>query len=464
MTGWPGASGDLAATQVRSLRRVLGRWREHRGDGAMGDGGHVELVDIEIIHAGRTGVLDVVAEMDGLLAHAVLGLHRPGDELHVLGVVDEPALGQLEDDDGLAVVVDAMHDADASRVLFAAVAGEGAVGPGPGGLPVLRPIAARSPVPPPTAVTLLRDDAEVTTLGFDHRLTLSVFASLRRGPHPGMALLAGLDAAGFNHLAAPVALWRRAGRDLGVAQELLAGATGGWAIALASLRDLFAAGTAPGDAGGDFAPEALALGTMAARMHLALDRAFGRRAGDVGAWSDDVEAMLVREAPRALDASVPGLTEPTLRQVLASLRDAGLRPSLIRTHGDFHLGRSARTDHGWVLADCMPGGADPVTGAAVFRSPLADIADMCWSIRRAAAVAATERGPVTARSKVSELAQAWDERNRRAFLAAYLAAPGIGELVPADRRVVRRVLAVLEAARALRGTGLLAPGDPAAAN
>ncbi len=462
MTGWPGAPSDLVAAQRRSLCRVLGRWREHRVDAEPGDGGRVELVDIEVLRAGRTGVLDVVAEMDGVLAHAVLGLHRPGDELHMLGAVEEPALGVLEDDDGVAFVVDAMRDADAARLLLAAVAGDRVAGPGrPAGETVTAPGGL---APSPAAVSVLHDDAEATTLGFDHRLTLSVFASLRRGPHPGIALLAGLDEAGFNHLAAPVAFWRRAGRDLGVAQEFLAGATGGWALALTSLRDLFAAGSTPDAAGGDFAPEALALGTMAARMHLALDRAFGRRAGDVEAWSDDAEATLARVAPEVLDAAVEGLPEPTLRQALASLRRAGLRPPITRTHGDFHLGRSARTDHGWILADCLPGGADPITGAAILRSPLADVADMCWSIRYASVVAATERGPVAARSKAGELARAWDARNRRAFLAAYLATPGIGELLPTDRRVVRRMLAVFEAIRTARGTALLDTGALASSN
>ncbi|MGH8979468.1 MAG: hypothetical protein ACRDWE_00400, partial [Acidimicrobiales bacterium] len=150
--------------------------------------------------------------------------------------------------------------------------------------------------------------------------------------------------------------------------------------------------------------------------------------------------------------------EPTVRQALAALRSAGLHPPAIRTHGDFHLGRTARTDHGWVLADCMPGGADPATGAPLLRSPLADVADMCWSIHHAAVVAAIERGQITGRSRAGELADAWQARNRQAFLAAYLATPGIGALVPADRRVVRRMLAVFEAARTTHGVSATVGG------
>lgn len=482
MSGWPSAPGELGERQAVSLRRALARWREHRVEGgfrpgpsspsatsapsgwatserggeqpARSDrprgGGGVELVDVELLRAGRTGLLDVVADMDGLLAHAVLGLHRPGDQLHVIGSVDEPALGMVEDDDGLAVVVDALHDAEAARLLLTVVAGDGVAAPGR--LPGAQQLS-------PPAVSVLRDDAETTTIGVDRRVTLSVFPWLRHGPHPGMTLLAGLDDAHFNHLAAPLAFWRRAGRDLGVVQELLAGASGGWALALTSLRDMFAAGTSPDLAGGDFAPEAIALGTMAARMHIALDHAFGRQTGDVVAWSDDVEAILGNDAPRMLDAPTPGQPDLTLRQTLAALRDAGLHQPILRTHGDFHLGRTARTDHGWVLADCMPGGADPATGDVVFRSPLGDVADMCWSMRHAAVLAASERGPFNPRSRVGELAEAWDARNRRAFLAAYLATPGIGDLVPADRRVVRRIVAVFEAARAAREAPFLGPAS-----
>ena len=49
-----------------------------------------------------------------------------------------------------------------------------------------------------------------------------------------------LDAAGFNHVAAPLVRWTWEGRDLGVIQEPLADRSAGWALALTSLRDLYA--------------------------------------------------------------------------------------------------------------------------------------------------------------------------------------------------------------------------------
>ena len=72
---------------------------------------------------------------------------------------------------------------------------------------------------------------------------------------------------------------------------------------------------------------------------------------------------------------------------------------MIRTHGDLHLGRVARTNQGWVVADWLPGGVG-AAGDALFRSPLADVADMLWSLhhvarrrRSTSAIAAVRRGP-----------------------------------------------------------------------
>lgn len=428
-----------------ALGRVLARWREQHVH-HLSTGGAIDVVDVEVLRQGRPGVMDVVAEMDGRLAHAVLGIRRPGDELHVLGALEEPTLGTVEDGDGVGLVVDALHDADAARILLAAVAGS-SVG------------AGRVPT-----VSLVRDDDDATALTFDHRLTLTVFPWLSRGPHPGTTLLAGLDEAGFNHLPAPVAFWRRAGRDLGVVQELLAGASSGWALAIGSLRDVIASGVSPDVAGADFAPEAFALGTMAARMHMALERAFGRRAGDVAAWVDDLHDDVVSagaderlepvvDMPGPVGASTANSDSAvtSVDDLLHVLHRSGLHPPAIRTHGDFHLGRTARTDHGWVLADCMPGGTAPGSDEPVFRCPLADVADFTWSLHHAAVVAANERGPASGPTRAGALASAWEARNRRAFIAAYLATPGIGGLIPADRRVVRRLLRLFELARAARG-------------
>lgn len=475
MSAWAGGPGDLDDRQRAGVRRALAKWRQQRfllesqatdpgmpvaepvgpraagvpgagpiggsastcaasagppddRDGPFGDrvtGLDIEIVDVELLHPGRPGVLDVVAEMDGQLAHAVFALRRPGDDVRVVGPVEDPALGLVEDADGTAVLVDALRDAEAARLLLHAVAGSG---------------IDRAPRPtgstrqhPGGVVTLVDDGPDATILALDRRFMLSVFPWLHRGPHPGTTVLAGLDEAGFNHLAAPVALWRRAGRDLGAAQELLTGASGGWALALASLRDLFAAGVDPDAAGGDFASEALALGTMAARMHLALDRAFGRQPGDPAAW-----------AVQAEQAAAPAALADAARAALDALIVTEVRPPAIRVHGDFHLGRTERTDHGWVLTDTMPGGTEEGSADPVYRSPLCDVAAFCASLRRAARIASAEQSQGADPAQVQRLASAWEARNRRAFLAAYFATPGIGGLVPANRELSEAVVTCFE--------------------
>ncbi len=435
---------ELTDDRRAALSRLVAAWVDqrlgigsrHDGDDAQGDDGPSPAVDpasvtvrqVEVLRSGRPGVLDVIADVDGRLAHVVLGLRRPGEEVHLLRAADQPVLGLLEDDDGLALVVDGLRDAEVAPLVLAALAGETA-DPGP--------------------VVSLVDDDEATTLAVGQR-SLTVFPWLRPEPHPGVGLLVALDDAGFNHLAAPLALWRRGGLDLGLVQEQLAGSAEGWALALTSLRDLYARGGRPEDAGGDFGPEARALGTMTARMHLALDRAFGRRTDDVADWVDVVEASIAA-APAAGPRAVvePPAAGPDAADALRSLREADLRAPAIRTHGDFHLGRMARTDLGWVVADCTPGGAPPGSMAPDMRSPLADVADVLWSLHRVAQVATSDRDPAD-RAAVAPLAEAWEVRNRRAYMVGYVATPGIGGLVPSNRDHLVALVAAFELARDAR--------------
>jgi len=414
-----GAVLELTEERRRTVAELVANWVARRSSGDGGEDGIQGVVvrRVEVLRSGRPGLLDVVAEAEGRIAHLVVGIRRPGEEAHVLRVSDDPVLG-LVDDGGLGVAVDALRDADLAPLVLAAVTGE---------------------PPLDDAVTPLADDDEAQVLGFGDRCTLSVFPWLLAGPHPGVSLLAALDEAGFNHLAAPLALWRREGQDLGLVQEMLAGSAGGWALALTSLRDLYASGGAPERAGGDFGPEARALGTMAARMHLALDRAFGRQSEQISTWIDQVEEGVRAAEPGLLE--VAGVTD-----ALQSLRRSDLSAPAIRTHGDFHLGRTARTDQGWVVADCRPGGIPPGRSEPLARSPLCDVADLLWSLHRVATEAAFERDP-TGRVGLAAMAQAWESRNRRAFVSGYLATPGIAGLVPADRELVGSLAAAFELER-----------------
>lgn len=410
---------DLSATRQQSLAKLIGAWLSQRG---VIEDAPVAVREVEVLVPGRPGVLDVLADVSGRTAHVVLGLHAPGAEPRAIGGGDDPGLGQFDDEAGPCLVVDALRDTELAPLVLSTVTGD----------------------PVPEVLSVGGDDGGVV-LSFTDGRSLTVFPWVTDGPHPGIEMLVALDEAGFNHLAAPVALWRRGGRDLGLVQELLVGSTAGWALALTSLRDLFGSGGDPEDAGGDFAFEARSLGTMTARMHLALDRAFGRRSGEIADWAATARAALEAHDPALLRAH--GAIE-----TMAALGRIDARAAVIRTHGDFHLGRTARTDQGWVVADCLPAGYAAGADEPSWRSPLADVADMAWSFHHVAASAISERDQL-GRSEFVRLAADWEARNRRAFLGGYLATAGIAGLVPPDRDVVRNLVAVFELERAARRAG-----------
>jgi maltokinase len=414
---------ELTDDRRAPLARLVAAWLARRSsetlDPATAGTGHehVTVREVEVLRAGRPGLLDVLAEVDGRSAHAVLGV-RVGPVEEPPSLADDGGLGLLRDDEGLAVVIDAVRNAELAPLILETVTGQVRAG---------------------ESVVIVNDDDDGTVLEFES-CSFTVFPWLTDGPNRAVELLLALDEAGFNHLAAPLAVWRRGGHDLGVVQELLTGSAGGWALALTSLRDLLGSGGPPEEAGGDFGPEAQALGTMTARMHLALDRAFGRSSGSIAQWGEQVQATVRGLAPDLLEGDAASAA-------LAAISDVDRSAPTLRTHGDFHLGRTARTDLGWVVADCRPGGQPPGADAPVFRSPLADVADVLWSMHHVSSVAAAERDP-TGRTGLTALAQAWAARNRFAFLEAYLAYPGIDELVPTDRTVVRHLVDVFELERA----------------
>ena len=401
-----------------ALRTLTEAWLNLRGSGP---GGGVEVLRAETVRAGRPGLLDVVVRVGAREAHMVAGLRRVGDEPHFLRAGEESALGLLDDDDGLAICTDALRDAELAPLLLASL---------------------RGTEPRPGPIAIQRDDNDASVIDCGDRGDLTVFPWLAERPRPDVDLLMALDEAGFNHLAAPLVRWVWEGRDLGVVQEPLADRSGGWALALTSLRDLYASGAAPEEAGGDFGAEALALGTMTARMHLALDRAFLRHPEPVAHWVDGGEEEIAAADPALLDA--PGVAD-----LVKWIRESDTRLPVIRTHGDFHLGRTARTDQGWVVSDCAPGGVLSGESAPGRRTPLADVADMLWSMHQASVTAANERDPA-GRLGLQALGQAWETRNRRAFVAGYLGTAGIGGLVGPDRDLVRRVISFLELARSVR--------------
>jgi maltokinase len=313
-----------------------------------------------------------------------------------------------------------------------------------------------------------------TSLIYDDRVIVKVFRRLLDGPNPDVVVTTALAASGFEHVAAPVASWRQDDVDLAFAQQFLAGGSEGWALALTSLRDLYASQQAdPGLAGGDWASEAARLGQMTAQMHLAMADAFGvDQQGLVASWGALIQSIEARLAD--LDQDQPGAASPDLippglaaspdgaagvdgtRAPAASRAGAAqssllelAQPTLerlravqepgpaIRVHGDYHLGQVMRTDNGWYVLDFEGEPARPMEERLRLTSPFKDVTGMLRSFQYASRFALEERTSKDV-DRLVPLAESWELRNRQAFLRGYYDTKGIDALLPqVDREAVR---------------------------
>lgn len=266
-----------------------------------------------------------------------------------------------------------------------------------------------------------------TSVVYDDRLIAKIFRRLPHGDNPDVIVTEALATVGFSHVATPIAVWRRHGDDLVLVQQFLTGGSEGWALALTSLRDLYSARPRdPADAGGDFAAEARRLGQMTGEMHLGLASAFGvdRDAFASTVWPAVLDSVEER-VRRVMGASWPG----TAADVIRSLRAVDDPGPAIRVHGDYHLGQVMRTDTGWYVLDFEGEPARPIHERQAPTSPFKDVTGMLRSFQYAAHFALLEREDHEM-SQLAGLAEAWESRNRQAFLDGYLGTEGIAALLP----------------------------------
>ena len=339
----------------------------------------------------------MIVEADGARYQVLIGLRPAEAPLDFLHGQDDAVLGAV---DG-RLAFDAVLDAGLARTLLALVApGEEAE--------VVRPMGV---------------EQSHTSLIYDDRLLLKIFRRLHEGPNPEIEITKALAAVGFDHVAAPLATWTFGDAHLAVVQPYLSGGAEGWALALTSLRDMYASDCDdPAECGGDFAGEAWRLGQVTAVMHLAMAEAFGTEPGEPAAWASTMEAQLARLQEDDAD----GVAVKRLVDQLRAVDDPGLA---VRIHGDYHLGQVLRTDWGWFVLDFEGEPARPLAERQVRSSPLQDVAGMLRSFRYAAAVALAERNEHD-HAELAPLAESWGERNRRAFLDGYLQNEGIEALLP----------------------------------
>jgi trehalose synthase-fused probable maltokinase len=242
-------------------------------------------------------------------------------------------------------------------------------------------------------------------------------------------------------------------------QTFLHNGTEGWALAMTSLRDLYADAEELDSAsalerqevvenqGSSFLAEAARLGEVTADLHLALaDPSLGAAMAvhriegqELARWADEMTAEL--DAVLKVEHPLVGALRAK-RDVLKArfddirtLEDGGLA---IRIHSDLHLGQMLRNDEGWHILDFE---GEPNRSVAERRqpsSPLRDVAGMLRSFDYAAAAALAERMSPADPQWAQLFAQgdAWAVANRDAFWAAYLQRIGERELLPPDGHAI----------------------------
>jgi maltokinase len=377
-------------------------------------GGTVELsvASTEVLRDELPALLHVVVESGDRDSRAryqiVVGL-RPVDSREAfLDGKPEAIIGELSSDRGDLLAYDAAIDPELAVHLLSLIAPDQEV----------------------ERARLMAVEQSNTSVVFDERLIMKLFRRLGDGPNPDAEVTRALVGVGFDNVADPVAEWRGDGTDYAVVNEFLVGGAEGFSLALTSLRDLYDRRSAPEEAGGDFAFEARRLGTITARMHVALAEAFGTTPGDGGSWADAMEAHMAR-------VHHPDLDVDAIKAVYQRLRSAGDVGPAVRIHGDYHLGQVLRTDAGWYVLDFE---GEPDRDAAERgrpATPLRDLAGMLRSFDYAAAVALSEQAEAE-REELVQLADAWAARSRDALQLGYSGCEGIEALLPgsADRPVV----------------------------
>jgi maltokinase len=326
-----------------------------------------------------------------------------------------------------------------------------------------------------SSVRHLRVEQSNTSVEVGDALFLKQMRRVEPGPSQELEMTDALAAAGFTHIAPLVgrAVWASgtaAPSPLVLLQPFLHNSTEGWALALTSLRDLYAVAEERGpadaaerratvdDQDASFLAESSRLGQVVAEMHVALsaphaDPGIAQAAltpASLAGWADTMTA----ELDSLLQSTDPALTPLHEARDLVVARFDRIRglPAgglLTRVHGDLHLGQLLRVDTGWVVLDFEGEPDRTPEQRRELTTPLRDVAGILRSYDYASAAAIAERttpGSDEAQ-KLAGFGDAWAEANRDAFWSAYLEAIGSNPILPppGTALVLRRAFEVQKA-------------------
>ena len=311
-----------------------------------------------------------------------------------------------------------------------------------------------------------------TSLIFGDRAILKFFRRLEAGENPDPEIGSALTEVGFANVPRLMGRIRfvtgSSSTDAGMLQELVPGSTDAWKYALDTGKPYF---SGKGDSTANaFAADAEAIGSVTRAMHEALasirDKpAFAIRSAtpkDVAGWGERAKRSVNQgldllgavQKRNGLPRDRVAEAEVLLRRrqhfldhldeiVHATERDAG---SLIRHHGDYHLGQLLRGSDGkFYVIDFEGEPARPLAERREPHSALRDVAGMLRSFGYAAATLATEASG-TLQPHLRELNSArWERDARSAFMRGYLSKNGgAGSFLPKADHGIRQLVSLFE--------------------
>jgi trehalose synthase-fused probable maltokinase len=294
-------------------------------------------------------------------------------------------------------------------------------------------------------VRLMGVEQSNSSIVIDEQLVLKVFRKLEPGINPELEVLRFLTARGFPNIA-PLHAWYEydgapLNATLGVAQQFLPDAKGGWELALERIE------TDP-----EWLLEQLGeVGWVTARMHDVLasdagDPAFSPEEPSQEALSlltatvdEDIERIFVRLPDDERMAPIIGRGQD-VRERLAARSQLGVGGRVIRTHGDYHLGQTLHTPREWVIIDFEGEPGRQLPERRQKRSPLRDVASMLRSfayLTSAVQILHGRKAPAD-----------FEEHARERFLGAYFAEID-SSLLPAGDAAVGNLLSIYELEKAI---------------